>query len=141
MYVLLLAVGTDNSHVNCICSVEKLLQLFRGKCREINCSLQCKTCYELVGCCLQVRSSCEQGHSFEWTSSDYHVNKNKSKMFDTNLSVASAIVASGNCFAKMQLFFKFVNITCISRTTFYDYQRHLICPAVDKFYKKEQVIS
>ena len=94
----------ENSHVNCICTVEKLLQLFRWKCREIDCSLPCNISYELVGCCLQVRSTCEQGHSFEWTSSDYHINRNRSRVFDTNLSVASPIVASGNCFAKMELF-------------------------------------
>ena len=70
-------VDMENTGVNCICMAEKLLQLFRGKCCEMNCSLPCSTSYELVGCCLQVQSSCEQGHSFEWVSSDYHIN-NKS---------------------------------------------------------------
>ena len=84
--------------------MEKLLQLFRGSCREMNCSSPCNASYEIVVCCIQVQSTCEQGHSFEWSLSDYHVNRNRSRVFNTNISVASGIFASGNCFAKMELF-------------------------------------
>ena len=82
---------------------------------------------------------CENGHGFDWESSDCHVNESGVKLFENNLRLVSAIVVSGNSFSKIELFFKFLNLANVSRTTFYNYQRHYICPAVDRFYQQEQV--
>ena len=94
--------------------------------------------YKIIGCCLQVSGCCTSGHRLDWASSNFHLNQNNSKIYDSNLSLVAAIILSGNNFVKMDNCFKFLGMPMVSRTTFYSYQ-HFICPAVSKFYIKEQV--
>ena len=122
-----------------ICSVGKLLPLFKDKCHHGLCTARYKLRIQFVGCCQLVNGVCESGHKFEWQSSDCHVNEKHVKLYENNLRLVSAIVVSGNSFNKIDLLFKFLSLATASRTTFYNYQRHYICPAVDKFYRKEQV--
>ena len=122
-----------------ICTVSKLLPLFKDKCHHAQCSARCKLKSQLIGSCLLVQGVCENGHGFNWESSDSHVNESSVKLFENNLRLVSAIVVSGNSFNKIDLLFKFLNLANVSRTTFYNYQRDSVCPAVDKFYQQEQV--
>ena len=86
----------------------------------------------MVGCC-------ENDHVLDWASSDFHRNKNGSRIFSINLSLASAIVLSGNRFVKISTCLRFMDVASIQKTTFDNYKRHFICPAVKKFYAKKQV--
>ena len=95
--------------------------------------------YELTGCCLQLSGVCQDGHRFNWSSSEFHTNKNQTKIFDINLLMASAVVVSGNSFTKVKMLFNFMNLAIISKTTFYSYQCRFICPGVNTFYLQEQV--
>ena len=132
--IIIFIIGTQ-----IICSVGKLLPLFKNKCNHELCTACCKLGIQFVGSCLLVNSMCESGHRFEWQSSDCHINEKHVKLFENNLRLVSAIVVSGNSFNKIDLLFKFLSLANVSRTTFYNYQRHYICPAIDKFYRKEQV--
>ena len=122
-----------------ICSVSKLLELFGERCLMGSCTSQIEVHYKIIGCCLQVSGCCTSGHRLDWASSNFHLNQNNSKIYDSNLSLVAAIILSGNNFAKMDNCFKFLGMPMVSRTTFYSYQRHFICPAVSKFYIKEQL--
>ena len=122
-----------------LCSVRKLLELVGVKCQENNCESVISVGYELCGCCIKLYGCCTNGHKLEWVSSDFHLNNNGSRVYNINIDLASAVILSGNSFAKLATFFKFMNASIISRTTFHSYQRHFICPAVNKFYVKEQV--
>ena len=53
-----------------ICSISKLNKLIGIKCHMANCDGNYKLNFETSGCCLLIQGSCENGHSFNWTSSD-----------------------------------------------------------------------
>lgn len=129
----------DDSNTFVLCSVRKLLELVGVTCPKGNCESSINVGYELCGCCMKIYGCCTNAHKLDWVSSDFHLNNNGSRIYNINISLASAVVLSGNSFTKMSTFFKFMNVAIISRTTFHSYQRHFICPAVNKFYEKEQV--
>ena len=116
-----------------ICSVNKLLELFGKRCLIGSCTSQIEVDYKIVGCCVQVYGCCTSGHQLDRASSDFHLNQNNSKIYDSNLSLVAAIILSGSNFAKLDNCFKFMGMPMVSRTTFYSYQCHFICPAVNKF--------
>lgn len=122
------------------CSVKKLLQLFGRKCLVDSCTSQIDVDYKISGSCLQVYGCCTSGHRLDWASSDFHLNQNNTRIYNSNLSLVAAIILPDNNFAKMKDLFKFMGMPIVSRTTFFSYQRHFICPAVNKFYIREQVL-
>ena len=115
------------------------MELASGKCQVANCRHNCQVSYEVTGCCLQLNGICQDGHRFHWSFSEFHVNKNHTKISDVNLLLASVIIVSGNSFNKIKMLFNFMHLAVISKTTFYNYQRHFICPAVNTFYIQQQV--
>ena len=104
-----------------------------------NCDGNYKLNFETSGCCLLIQGSCENGHSFNWTSSDVVHSSFGKKVFSDNLRVSSAIVLSGNSFNKIELLFQFMNLRFISSTSFFAYQQLFICPSIGELYKREQV--
>lgn len=115
------------------------MQLASGKCQEAHCEANRGVSYEVNISCMQLSGVCPNGHRFYWSSSNYHINKNKVQMFESNLLLASVVVFSGNSYTKVKRMFDLMRLAIISPTTFYNYQRHFICPAVNKFYMQEQV--
>jgi len=134
---MIICKGEGNQWV--ICSIGKLLDLASGKCQEAHCGKTRQVAYEVIGCCLQISGVCRDGHRFNWSSSEFHMNKNHTKIFDVNLLLASALVVSGNSFSKVKMLFDFMHLAVISKTTFYTYQNRFIYPAVNSFYIQEQV--
>ena len=78
--------------------------------------------YDIKSGCLQVIGCCINGHRLDWVSSDFQLNKNNKRFYDSNLLLAAAVIVSGNNFAKIVKFFKFMGVSIISPTTFYNYQ-------------------
>ena len=115
------------------------MQLASGKCQEAHCEANREVIYEITGSCLQLSGVCSNGHRFHWSSSKHHINKNQAHIIESNLLLASVIIFSGNSYTKVKRMFDFMGLAIISPTTFYNYQRHFICPAVNKFYMQEQV--
>ena len=102
-----------------------------------HCEANHEVSYEINGSCLQLLQLSgvyQNGHRFYWSSSEFHTNKNQAKIFDSNVLLASVIVLSGNSYAKIKMLFNFMRLATISPTTFYNYQRQFIFPAVNKFY-------
>jgi len=106
---------------------------------HINCTSTIDIDYGMSGCCLTMIGCCGNGHVLDWTSSDFHTSKNGSRIFNINLSLASAIVVSGNSFVKISTCLRFMKVASIEKTTFHSYQRHFIIPALNKFYINKQV--
>lgn len=129
----------DGNNTFILCSITKLLELVGVICPENHCGSVINVGYEFYGCCIKLYGCCSNGHKLDWVSSDFHSNNNGTRIYNINIDLASTIVLSGNSFAKLSTFFKFMNMATISWTTFHSYQRHFICPAVNKFYIKEQV--
>ena len=115
------------------------MQLANGKCQDINCELRRDVFYEVTAGCVLIKGFCQNGHRFCWSSSEFHTNKNHAKIFDSNLLLSSAIVLSGNSYAKIKMLFDFMQLAIISESTFYSYQRQFICPTVYEYYTMEQV--
>lgn len=90
------------------------MQLVNGKCQEINCELRRNVCYEVTAGCVLIKGFCQNGHRFCWSSSQSHTNKNHAKIFDSNLLLSSAIVLSGNSYAKIKMLFDFMKLAIIS---------------------------
>ena len=122
-----------------VCSISKLMQLARGGCQESNCIHSCQVCYKIVSSCIEIDGICRNGHRFYWSSSDFHTSSGNTKIFDSNLLLASGIVLSGNSYAKIDKLFDFMRVAFICKPSLYNYQWHFICPSVGKFYDREQV--
>lgn len=122
------------------CSVNKILKLAQRKCSFPLCDSFYKVSYKPSGCAIIVSGICDNGHKFEWTSSESSVNQSEHTLYRDNLSFATALVLSGNNFSKIALFCKFYGVKVISKSTFYAYQRQYICAAVHHFYTTKQVI-
>ena len=112
-----------------ICSIDRLLDLAGGVCRVGSCGKRCQVDYKPSGCCIILFGTCENGHAFEWESSDrLGQEKQKQKRLHTdNLHFASAIVLSGNSYSKIEQFARFYHLNIISRSVFHGYQRMHRC--------------
>ena len=80
-----------------------------------------------------------KGHCFIWESSDVMTSKAGGRLYLDNLNFASSLILSGNIYRKIMVFARFYGLDIIEVTTFYGYQRNIICHAGDTFYKREQV--
>ena len=124
-----------------VCSVHKLLELIGTNCRTKGCDKKCHITCTYCGSCMVMKGMCGDGHGFTWTSSDTVANKAGCNLFTDNLDIASIVLLSGINFAKIALFFQFLKIPIISKTTFRSYQHHYICPGINIFYQTEHVSS
>jgi len=123
-----------------ICSVNKLLELFGKICHERQCNKEYHVTTKSIGCCLRIDAQCSNGHRHIWLSSD-KIPSEKGEIYRDNLDFASAVVLSGNHFAKIQQFCQFLNVATLSRTSYYSYQRLYICPAIDQYFAEQQVTT
>ena len=124
-----------------VCSLDKLLELVKCRCAEPWCDSLYDVRYRRCGCVIIIFGTCENGHTFEWVSSDLIFNQSQQKLYKDNLRFASSIVLSGNNLVKIQLFCQFFGIQTISKSTFHAYQQNIICPAIHRFYIMKQVNS
>lgn len=118
----------------------KLLELAGRKCRESNCS-SCHTVkHKFSGCTLIISGVCQQGHHFQWTSSCTVGKSCGNTVHEDNILFATAIVLSGNNFQKIKNFARILQLHIISSTTFHVYQQLYICPGIEKYFFKVNVL-
>ena len=120
-----------------MCYVDKLLELNGSQCRF--CRLQSKVSARAVGCSLVVKVVCNRGDTFSCASSPVVTNSNKSMLYKANLVFASAFLLSRNNYYKVLQLCSFMNMKCISPSTYCAYQRLCLSPAIQKFYNKQMV--
>ena len=94
--------------------------------------------YKICGCSVKVFVVCTKGHRFIWGSSDVVTSKVGGWLYLDNLNFASSLILSGNKFHKFMVFAHFYGLYIVEVTIFHGYQRNIICPAVDTFYKRKQ---
>ena len=140
VYILLYTSFVDHDHgiePKIMCFMDNLIELIGNQCRF--CSLKCKVSTRVVGCTLVVNMLCNTGHTFSWASSPVLINHNNSTIYKGNLAFALALLLSGNYFNKILQLFHFLGLKCISTSTYYAYQRLVLCPAIQKFYNNAMV--
>ena len=103
--------------------------------KDCGCPLQYRKVY--VGTCLVVSWVCPSGHLGGRWASQPSCNKIRAG----NLTLASAVLLSGNSYTKVGLMFNFCNLQYFSSTLFNQYQQLYIIPAINEFWEqhKQQV--
>ena len=125
-------VAVTDSSTKVICFVDKILELIGNKCSV--CQQQCAIITKVVGCALEVKSECSNGHKFTWASSPTIRNANHRVIYKSSLVFASALLLSGNNYYKIHHFCKILGVESISPTTYFTYQRLFLCPVISDFY-------
>jgi len=79
--------------------------------------------YRIVGCALEVKWKCSNGHKFNWASSSTIRNANRHIMYKCNLDFATTVLLSGNNYYKIRHFCKILGLESISPTTYFAFQQ------------------
>jgi hypothetical protein len=92
-----------------------------------------------VGTCLVVSWGCQSGH----VGGRWAAQQSCNLIRAGNLSLASALLLSGNSYTNVGLMFNFCNLQYFSSTLFNQYQQLYIIPAINEFWEqhKQQVWS
>ena len=92
-----------------------------------------------VGTCLVVSWGCQSGH----VGGRWAAQPSWDRIRAGNLTLASALLLSGNSYTKVGLMFNFCNLQYFSSTLFNQYQQLYIIPAINEFWQqhKQQIWS
>ena len=128
-----------HSHTEDLCNIpeqkfvvseSKLIELFKGKCKEPGCASECTVKSKGVGCTMELQWNCGNGHHGKWQSS-----KKYGDMYSNNLQFSSALLLSGNNHAKVDLMGRFIALSCPSKSSFLRVQKFYCMPAMDEWWE------
>ena len=105
-----------------IVSESKETELFKGKCKEPGCAGECTVKSKGVCCTMELRWNCGNGHKGKWQSSN-------------NIQFSSALLFSGNNYAKIDLMSRFLGLGCPSKSSFLRVQKFYCIPAIDEWWE------
>lgn len=112
--------------------IQELLQTIHGvSCSISGCPKQWIYTKVYVGSCLVISWKCSSGHFGGSWSSQPMFNRARAG----NLLLSSCLLLTGNSFAKIALFFKFLNLRFISKSLFYQHQGLYIAPTVQSYWE------
>ena len=117
--------------------MDKILQLIDSKCSV--CQQQCTVTARIVGCALEVKWKCSNGHKFNWASSPTIRNANRRVIYNCNLDFAKAVLLSGKNYYKIHHFCKILDMQSISLTTYFAFQQLFLCSVISDFYYRTMV--
>ena len=122
----------------CIVFTDTLLSLIKSLhgcvCKREECTRVLAYRKTYVGTCLVVSWSCSAGHfGGRWAAQP-----SCDKLRAGNLTLASALLLSGNSYTKVGLMFNFCNLQYFSSTLFNQYQRVYIIPAINGYWSDHQ---
>lgn len=102
----------------------------------------CPICHEVCevdmrkreGTSINVHQSCKFcGHQRIWESQPFI-----GRIPAGNLLLSAAILYATPMFSKVQRMFQFMNVLCISKTTYYDHQKRFVAPQVFRTWETQQ---
>lgn len=111
-----------------ICSLDLLINVFK-KCQYAGCTRETTIKHHLNGSTAVIKWACPAGQKGTFTTS-----KDQNQVYCNNLQLAASIMLSGNNFAKVEKFAKFLGLAFISDSTFYRMQRLYFIPAIDEWW-------
>ena len=85
------------------------------------------------GCQLYMKWTCHSEHSGQWKSSGDLQN-----MAEINLVASAAILYSGTTYYNIADFFRLLDATFLSATTYYSNQANHLIPTISKYYFQQQ---
>ncbi|CAB4019001.1 Hypothetical predicted protein, partial [Paramuricea clavata] len=125
----------------CIVFTDTLMSLITSlhgsHCKRQGCGRLLEYTKTYVGTCLVVSWGCQSGH----VGGRWAAQPSCDKIRAGNLMLASALLLSGNSYAKVGLMFNFCNLQYFSSTLFNQYQQLYIIPTINEFWEqhKQQV--
>ena len=127
----------------CIVFTDTLMSLLTAlhgsACKRQDCGRPLQYSKFYVGTCLVVSWACQSGH----VGGRWAAQPSCDKIRAGNLTLASALLLSGNSYTKVGMMFNFCNLQYFSSTLFNQYQQLYIIPAINEFWEehKQQVWS
>ncbi|CAG2245629.1 unnamed protein product [Mytilus edulis] len=85
------------------------------------------------GTAMKVKFLCMKGHQTSWESQPLVNNKPAG-----NLMVATAVILSGETFARLSHFAEILSLKFIGSTQFYSLQKDIAIPAIDRYYTMQR---
>ncbi|EDO40388.1 predicted protein [Nematostella vectensis] len=111
-----------------LCSLDLLADEFRKRCGQPGCTEKPTVKHVINGVGATFISVCSMGHQGRFSTTEFDGNG----MSVNNLQVAAALLLSGNNFAKIEKFSKFLGLSFISASTFYRVQRLYAIPTINE---------
>ena len=105
-----------------IVSLSQLQQLIPTRCVSRGCDATLSATEKFRGCGVVIYLKCSKGHTFTWSSSPQHHDKRGQSIHSNNLLLAAACLISGNSYAKIELFCRFMGLKVISEAMYYRYK-------------------
>ncbi|XP_040182415.1 uncharacterized protein LOC120915727 [Rana temporaria] len=113
--------------------LDNLLAMVHCKYGDCNASIS-KVKKKLCGSCLSVYAICKEGHRFLlWQSQPNIGNRPVGDVL-----IASSTLCSGSNFLTIESFLRLLGMTSISKTTYYEYQKNYLFPAIDYHWQLDQ---
>ncbi|EDO29014.1 predicted protein [Nematostella vectensis] len=122
-----------------LCSLDLLADEFRKRCGQPGCTEKPTVKHVINGVGATFISVCSMGHQGRFSTTEFDGNG----MSVNNLQVAAALLLSGNNFAKIEKFSKFLGLSFISASTFYRVQRLYAIPTINEWWEwmRETIIN
>ena len=94
--------GSIGCTAKVVCSIQKLVELTRQKCRTEGCTAVLSIKYHVTGCAISIVGTCSNHHRFTWNSSDKPISQAQGQIYVDNIHFASALILSGNHYKKLR---------------------------------------
>ena len=110
-----------------VVSFSQLQQLIPTMCITRGCNATLHATEKFRGCGVVIYMKCSKGHTFTWSSSPQHYDARGQSIYSNNLLMAAACLTSGNSYAKIELFCRFMGLKLISEAMYYRYKLEFSC--------------
>ncbi|XP_061167182.1 uncharacterized protein LOC133176022 [Saccostrea echinata] len=104
-------------------------------CRVKGCEAQVHISSEVVSSAVYLRWVCTNNHEAHKWCSQPLLNR---RVHSGDVLISAALLASGNNFQKISLFFKFLKLPILSVSSFIKIQRTYVTPTIEEIWKKHQ---
>ena len=102
-----------------IVTYAQLQQLIPSVCVTQGCSATLSVAERFQGCGVVINMKCKKGHYYTWSSSPEHLDARDRKIYSNNLLMAAPLLTSGNSYAKIQQFCRFMGLKVITEAMYY----------------------
>lgn len=129
---------TLQSRSRYLVSQEKLVDLVGSTCCEQSdgriCGAELNFHTKVVGCSLELSWRCLSGHSRKWVSSETLPSNKRGTISLNDAMLASAVIISGNNYAKFSLLCQALGMQIISESSFLRFQKHCAAPVIEEIW-------
>ena len=131
---------TLQSRSHYLVSQEKLVDLVGSTCSELSdgriCGVEFNFHTKVVGCSLELSWRCQSGHSRKWVTSETLPSNKRGTISLNDAMLASAVIISGNNYAKLSLLCQALGMQIISESSLLRFQKHCAAPVIEEIWSE-----